>query len=1332
MDTVGSTDRTHNKRGNVDTIVTSTKRQRARPPQTNDNDLDLSRLTCEDYTVGWVCALPIEMAAAIAMLDCIHEALPRKPGDDNEYGFGNISSHNIVIACLPSGYYGTNNAAVVANNMRRSFPSLETRLMIGIGGGVPLNDDIRLGDVVVGHEVIQYDFGKTTQAGEFRCTSSPVKPPHGVLTAVARLRAQHAFSTKLPAILSDALDRNPSMEQYKYPSLSNDRLFESSYEHDELRDSCDYCDQSRIRDRPSRPDRQPRIHYGTVASGNQVMKHGATRDKLSRQDNILCFEMEAAGMMDHFPCLVVRGICDYCDSHKNKQWQPYAAATAAAYAKELLFLMQPKSSEVPPHISAEPALGSQAPQHLNQQNRKKIVDTLYFEQINARTLNIKKPHSETCKWLLSHPVFLTWKDPMKLRDHAGFVWLKGNPGTGKSTIMKYLLKETQTANLYDATLHFFFNARGHDLEKTTLGMYRALLIQIFQQLPALQSIFDSLENHTNNRQQWTVEELEELFEQTMEQATGYSIICFVDALDECHENDVRQMLKFFARMAQLSLSANGSFRVCFSSRHYPYVAFKDGLGLEIILEDQKDHSSDITEYVKSELKIGPSNLARDIETELHRKASGIFMWAVLVVEILNREREHGRLYNLQRKLQEIPSDLHQLFRLILTQQTETDSNCHLLCFQWVLFARYPLTPKELYFALIQDVEGVMLDPKDLPPRDISLFVLEHSKGLAEITKSEPPTVEFIHESVRDFLLRDGGLSSRWPSLSDNLIGKCHLRLRDSCLKYIGNDIAGPLGLAEKSQPLNYSAARELHGKATLWFPFLQYAVQNIFFHADLAESGDISQKEFVFDFPRTNWIALDNIFDLRWIRQYNHNTRLNYILAELDASHLLKHFPSPASFLTVGEERCGCPLLVAIANDNKAVIDHFWSLLLESLSPKSFFRTKLEELRQASRDLVKLPYDFVFSRSRSVISHLAEYGALDIVAFLVECNRPNLQNERNTEDNLHVDQTQMSCASELRDTKQIDPCSKDNTGRTLISWAAQWNNLGLMKLLVDSGISNLNSEDDMKRTPISWASHCGSSKVVEYILQLPQVEFDIRDKNGQTPLSLAAAEAARTFVAGNHLDVVQLLLGTGRVDPDSKDNHDQTPLMLAACTDREHALQIVRALVETGQVDLNSRDDDGSTLLTYASNNSNIKVVEYLLTLEQIDFGSRDNTGLDALSWATLARPNPAGIVGVLLQSGRFDPDSRDDNGRSPLSWAASCRAHETSAELLLQTDKVDPDSRDNNGRSPLSWAASYKSIFSTDFPWLLIQSDRVDPDSRDIQGRNYVGVATNSFQIHR
>ena len=80
----------------------------------------------------------------------------------------------------------------------------------------------------------------------------------------------------------------------------------------------------------------PFIHYGLIASGDQVMRHGATRERLRKELNVLCFEMEAAGLMDDFPCLVVRGICDYADSHKNKRWQGYAAATAAAYAKELL------------------------------------------------------------------------------------------------------------------------------------------------------------------------------------------------------------------------------------------------------------------------------------------------------------------------------------------------------------------------------------------------------------------------------------------------------------------------------------------------------------------------------------------------------------------------------------------------------------------------------------------------------------------------------------------------------------------------------------------------------------------------------------------------------------------------------------------------------------------------------------------------------------------------------------------------------------------------------------------------------------------------------------
>jgi nucleoside phosphorylase len=75
------------------------------------------------------------------------------------------------------------------------------------------------------------------------------------------------------------------------------------------------------------------------------MKDAMIRDTLAKEKGVMCFEMEAAGLMNHFPCLVVRGICDYSDSHKNKQWQGYAAMTAAAYAKDLLTRMVPSRVE---------------------------------------------------------------------------------------------------------------------------------------------------------------------------------------------------------------------------------------------------------------------------------------------------------------------------------------------------------------------------------------------------------------------------------------------------------------------------------------------------------------------------------------------------------------------------------------------------------------------------------------------------------------------------------------------------------------------------------------------------------------------------------------------------------------------------------------------------------------------------------------------------------------------------------------------------------------------------------------------------------------------------
>ncbi|KAH8696925.1 nucleoside phosphorylase domain-containing protein [Phaeosphaeriaceae sp. PMI808] len=297
------------------------------------------RLRRDEYTVGWICALHVELAAAQEMLDEEHDDLEQDEHDHNIYSLGRIGEHNIVIVCLPAGLIGNNPAVAVAMQLRATFKSVRFGLMVGIGGGVPSTEaDIRLGDVVVsqphlGHGgVIQYNFGKATPSG-FKRTAFLNSPPTILLGAVNKLRVnQLRGRTRLLAHISK-LSRLP---EFARKDAGPDVLFEATYNH-ERGPTCQSCSADRQVDRQPRSNEEPLIHYGTIVSGNQVIKHATERDIVSKEfDGVLCFEMEAAGLMNSFPCLVIRGICDYADSHKNKKWQPYAAGTAAACAKEVL------------------------------------------------------------------------------------------------------------------------------------------------------------------------------------------------------------------------------------------------------------------------------------------------------------------------------------------------------------------------------------------------------------------------------------------------------------------------------------------------------------------------------------------------------------------------------------------------------------------------------------------------------------------------------------------------------------------------------------------------------------------------------------------------------------------------------------------------------------------------------------------------------------------------------------------------------------------------------------------------------------------------------------
>ena len=302
------------------------------------------------YGVGIICALPLEKAAVTAMLDGEHPRLRNIAGDENDYTLGRIGPHDVAVACLPAGVTGKASAAVVATNMMRSFP-IKVGLMVGIGGGVPSKSaDIRLGDVVVSQPtgqhggVVQWDFGKMERGGVFRRTGTLNKPPRVLLTALAGLQARHEVEgSNILKTLAEMLVNRPNMaKNFGYPGRKNDWLFEADYDHIDGQE-CNECDLKRLVRRRSRDEETVvNIYYGNIASGDEVMKDGKTRDRISAAEEVMCFEMEAAGLMDSFPCLIIRGVCDYADTHKYKQWQRYAAATAAAYAKELLGVIDPE------------------------------------------------------------------------------------------------------------------------------------------------------------------------------------------------------------------------------------------------------------------------------------------------------------------------------------------------------------------------------------------------------------------------------------------------------------------------------------------------------------------------------------------------------------------------------------------------------------------------------------------------------------------------------------------------------------------------------------------------------------------------------------------------------------------------------------------------------------------------------------------------------------------------------------------------------------------------------------------------------------------------------
>ncbi|RYP11220.1 hypothetical protein DL764_000176 [Monosporascus ibericus] len=311
----------------------------------------MSLLDPENYTVAWIAPLEIEARAALYMLDERHRgrfAVSR--GDDYIFHAGSMCGHNIIIATLPAGQeYGTGSAAALASQVKKFFPNLWFGLLVGVAAGLPDLSrtpprDIRLGDVLVGLPegesagLIAYDLGKETEDGfqplRFGHALAATEPIVRAAIGSIRLEAPNDTSRFLP-YYETIRDKEHATGTFADPGQEQDRL---------------YLATGNEADTPIQRERRPvsrrtRVWYGPIGSGEKLLKNAQKRNELRDRYGVIGLETEAAGTMNRIPVGVIRGVCYYGDRHKNKEWQPYAAAMAAAYTKAILYEITPATRE---------------------------------------------------------------------------------------------------------------------------------------------------------------------------------------------------------------------------------------------------------------------------------------------------------------------------------------------------------------------------------------------------------------------------------------------------------------------------------------------------------------------------------------------------------------------------------------------------------------------------------------------------------------------------------------------------------------------------------------------------------------------------------------------------------------------------------------------------------------------------------------------------------------------------------------------------------------------------------------------------------------------------
>ncbi|KAK2753351.1 hypothetical protein FQN55_003480 [Onygenales sp. PD_40] len=1186
------------------------------------------------FQVAIICALPIEATAVSALFDKTYDERKygKEPGDSNAYSMGTIGHHNVVLVHMPEA--GKVAAASAAGMLSTSFRRIRLALVVGVCGGVPFggyavremftgdnftdDDFIFLGDVVISEGLIQYDLGRRLPGNTFMPKNSLrdnlPRPRPNMRAILAKLKAEPGRSwLRSKTAESLKLLRQKLGGTVSYPGIAEDKLYKSTHHHKHhgiwkcttcinenggsgpcdkaTRMSCEQLgcnEEETMRRYRLYPQSKPDIHFGIIASGDTVMKSGEDRDDIALLDGVIAFEMEGAGVWESFPStLVIKGVCDYADSHKSKKWQRYAAATAAAVTKCFLEVWTSGSTSGPHETG-----------HSKQDPGRRIRELEILKKLGKAPYRDQKDRNpervpETCEWFATHDLFREWKES----ETSSMLWVSADPGCGKSVLAKHLVDSVIPTTDTRTTCYFFFKDDFEEQKSVVIAL-SCILRQLFLQKRIFLSdqILEQFEIGGGKFEN-SFSDLWDVLLTVAKHEDAGEIVCVLDAIDECEDHGRSQLSEALCKFYGYKPDFNLKFLL--TSR--PYGEIRRGFepldipGLPVIhlsgeseVEVEKI-SREIGVFVQARVKkIGSKLRLRDDEQELLLQRlmcvpNRTYLWVYLTLDLIEKDINIDKK-GIEQATSHLPETVDGAYENILSKSRDTNETLRLL--HIIVAATRPLTLQEMNVALSIRENHQTYDDLNLKSDERFHEIIRDLCGLfVTVVNSR---VYLLHQTAKEFLVK--GASGLHPS----------------------NDQGG---LKWKHSLIPQQSHRILLDICVwnLLFPLFDSQTWTVI--ADVLESKSYQEKDAIL----SKYLA-DHIF-----LAYS----ANYWALHYREAHVKDRKLARLLLLKMCDPDSARSSFLIMLKWPWRVLPEF-NMDLPALSMASYFGlTDVVKLILNTSGIDINETDSV--SERTALFWAAERGFLDIASLLMNGTRRSfmelvkfpLGKRPKIDLGDKDDYTPLAIAAErghydvvklLIEKGANIECVERERNRTPLHMALSCNREDVVKLLIEKG-ANIEHVDISGYPPLAGAVGIGQEDVVKLLLE-KGVDVEPQTSSGSSPLHLAAAFGEQT--------IARLLIAKG-ANPNIRAANGWTPLMDAARVAEE---EIAQLLLEHG-AHVNVSDEDGETPILKAIRTEQESIVKLLLE-HGADISKTNKAGETPLSLATEAKQE--GMMKLILE----------------------------------------------------------------------------------------------------